>query len=91
MRTFADALPAVRYHHERLDGSGYPLGLRGDEIPLSAQILAIADVYDALTTDRVYRKAFSQASAFEILREETSRGLHNPKLVETFLSLVQSW
>lgn len=91
LRTFADALPAVRYHHERLDGSGYPLGLRGDEIPLSAQILAIADVYDALTTDRVYRKAFSQASAFEILREETSRGLHNPKLVETFLSLVQSW
>lgn len=91
LRTFSDALPAVRYHHERLDGSGYPLGLRGDEIPVSAQILAIVDVYDALTTDRVYRKAFSQEKAFEILRDEVVRGLHDEELVETFLSLVMSW
>ena len=85
---FSEALPAVRFHHERLDGSGYPLGLRGDQVPLVAQIMAIVDVYDALTTDRVYRAALSQAEAFRLLRDEAARGLHDPKLVETFIQLV---
>jgi putative two-component system response regulator len=90
LRTFKNALPAVRFHHERLDGSGYPLGLRGDEIPLSAQVLAIVDVYDALTTDRVYRPAFTQQKSFEILRDEVQRGLHDSELVEAFISLINS-
>ncbi|MBI3462610.1 MAG: response regulator [Planctomycetes bacterium] len=88
LRTFADSLPAVRFHHERLDGSGYPLGLKGDQVPVVAQIMAIVDVYDALTTDRVYRAALSQADACRILREEAARGLHEPHLLETFIRLM---
>lgn len=89
MRTFAESLPAVRYHHERLDGSGYPLGLRGAEIPLTAQIIAMVDVYDALTTDRVYRPALSKADALAILEEETQRGMHDRVLLDTFLRVLQ--
>jgi putative two-component system response regulator len=88
LRTFAESLPAVRFHHERLDGSGYPLGLRAEQVPLVAQVMAIVDVYDALTTDRVYRPALSKAEAIRILREEVSRGLHDANLVETFLRLL---
>jgi putative two-component system response regulator len=87
LRTFAESLPAVRFHHERLNGSGYPLGLRGDQVPLIAQVMAIVDVYDALTTDRVYRAALSKDEAVLILREEVSRGLHDANLVESFLQL----
>jgi len=54
-RFLADALPALRYHHERLDGTGYPNGLAAGEIPLLARVLAVADAYDAVTTDRPYR------------------------------------
>jgi putative two-component system response regulator len=88
LRTFAESLPAVRFHHERLDGSGYPLGLCGDQVPIVAQIMGIVDVYDALTTDRVYRPALSQSEAFRILRDEVTRGLHDTQLVETFLQQV---
>ena len=65
---FQDILPAVSSHHERLDGSGYPRGLKGDEIPLIARIVAVADAYDAMTSDRVYRKAMSRDDAFAELR-----------------------
>ena len=88
MRTFRDSLPAVRFHHERLNGSGYPLGLRGEQIPISAQIMAIVDVFDALTTDRVYRKALSHAEAFAVLRAEADRGLHDSRLIESFAQAV---
>ena len=90
LRTFADSLPAVRFHHERLDGSGYPLGLRGDEVPRLAQILAVADVYDALTATRHYRAAIAPTEAVEVLRDEAARGLHDPQLVETFISQIAS-
>lgn len=62
-----DVSIAVKYHHELLDGSGYPDGLRGDEIPLEAQVLAVADVFSALTTDRPYREGFNYWKAFEIM------------------------
>lgn len=88
MRTFTESLPAVRFHHERLDGSGYPLGLRGEQVPITAQILAIVDVYDALSSDRVYRKAMSSAESFAILREEASRGLHNSQLIDLLEQVV---
>lgn len=72
------------YHHERWDGSGYPEHLSGDKIPLSARIMAIADVYDALTSERCYKKAMSPEKAFTIIQEES--GTHfDPKLVEVFL------
>jgi putative two-component system response regulator len=80
----------VRHHHERQDGSGYPDALQGDAIPLLAQIVGIADVYDALTTDRPYRQALSQAEAFQLLDAETCRGLHRRDLVSFFKELGSS-
>jgi putative two-component system response regulator len=76
-------------HHERIDGSGYPRGLRGDEIPLEGRIAAIADVFDALTTDRVYRKAFALDKALEIMRD--GRGSHfDPELLDLFLGSLDT-
>jgi HD-GYP domain-containing protein (c-di-GMP phosphodiesterase class II) len=70
-----DAAPTIRWHHERLDGSGYPDGLAGDTIPLEARIIAVADVWDALTSDRVYRTAWSPAAARELLQREAGTKL----------------
>lgn len=70
-----------RYHHERFDGKGYPDGLKGDEIPISAQIVSIADVYDALTSERVYKKAFSHEKAMEMIINGEC-GIFNPVLLE---------
>lgn len=73
-------------HHEWFDGSGYPQGLRGEEIPLSARILALADVYDALTTKRVYKNAFSHRKSVEIILKES--GTHfDPDIVKVFIKL----
>jgi len=88
LRTFSESLDAVRFHHERRDGSGYPYGLRGDQIPLSAQIMAIVDIFDALTHERVYRAAQSNEGAFAELRAEGARGLHDPELIELFIATV---
>ena len=74
----------VRHHHERLDGSGYPDGLKGDEIPLLAQIIGVVDVYDAMTTTRPYRAARSSEDALEELAREVERGWRRPDLVEAF-------
>ncbi len=82
--------PIVRHHHERADGSGYPDGLVGDEIPLLAQIMSIVDVYDALTIDRVYRRAMSPDAAFVELRREAERGWRRKDLVDEYLSLHNS-
>lgn len=72
------------FHHEHWDGTGYPNGLKGKEIPLSARIVAIADVYDALTSDRPYKKAFSHEDAVEIIQKE--RGKHfDPDIVDAFI------
>jgi PAS domain S-box-containing protein len=71
-------------HHERFDGSGYPQGLKGEEIPLEGRIAAVADVFDALTSDRIYRAAFSSAEAFVMMRAE--RGSHfDPRVLDAFL------
>ncbi len=64
-----DTLLAIRHHHERVDGKGYPDGLAGDDIPLVARILAVADAYDALTSARPYRPAFTHEVALGILKE----------------------
>ena len=75
------------YHHEKWDGTGYPEGLKGEEIPLCARIMAIADVYDALTSERCYKKAMSSEEAVKIIEEES--GTHfDPKLVEIFLKYI---
>ncbi|MGH7499544.1 MAG: tetratricopeptide repeat protein, partial [Gemmatimonadales bacterium] len=78
-----DIKPVIRWHHEKYDGSGYPDGLRGDEIPLSAQIVCIADVYDAMTTTRSYRGAMTQEEAFG--RMEKSRHWWHPDVYHSFM------
>ena len=77
----------ARYHHERYDGKGYPEGLKGEEIPLEARIMALADVYDALISERVYKKAFSREKARQIILEE-SGAQFDPLLTELFLECV---
>ncbi len=79
----ADAIPVVRHHHEAWDGSGYPDGLRGEEIPLLARIFMVADAYDAITNDRPYRSKRSSEEALEIIRGEKGRQF-DPKVVEAF-------
>src|SRR5438045_2492505 len=78
-------------HHERMDGSGYPHGLRGDQIPLEARILAVADTYDVLISDRPYRKAFDKERGFRILREECGTHLWEPAVRALFRSLGENW
>lgn len=80
----------VRHHHERLDGSGYPDGLRGDAIPLLAQIAGIVDVFDALTSDRVHRRALTRDAACAELQHEVRRGWRSATLVSAFVSLSGS-
>lgn len=88
MKTLAPVLPIIRSHHERWDGSGYPDGLRGDDIPLLARILQVADIYDALTTARPYKPAFSHEHAIEIMIEEARRGWRDPELVSLFANIT---
>jgi len=88
MRSLAPVLPIIRHHHERWDGTGYPDGLKGEEIPLLARILQLADIYDALTTARPYKRALSPDDALNILREEVAKGWRDPKLVETFSDIL---
>jgi putative two-component system response regulator len=80
--------PIIRHHHERLDGSGYPAKLRGDDVPLLAQIVAIVDVYDALTTDRPYRKALPHIAAVQELEAGVRAGQYNARFVEAFLDIT---
>ena len=83
-------LPIIRHHHEKWDGTGYPDGLSGNEIPYLAQIFQVIDIYDALTSDRPHKKAYSSAEALRILKEETQQGWRNPKLVEQFIAFIGS-
>ncbi len=85
---FAAGALAIRHHHERCDGSGYPDGLAGDAIPLGARIIAVADVFDALTSERPYRAALPPAAALEHLRHHAGRTL-DPRVVTTFLELAR--
>jgi len=87
---FGDGMLIVRHHHERLDGSGYPDGLRGDAIPLLAQIMGIVDLFDAVTTTRPYRAAQSTEKAILELSDEAARGWKRPSLIETFIDLVRT-
>jgi HD-GYP domain-containing protein (c-di-GMP phosphodiesterase class II) len=81
-----DIRPMVRHHHEAWDGSGYPAGLAGEQIPLSARILCVADVYDALATDRPYRRAFGHQKALDIMAAEAGTRL-DPALFFLFREL----
>ncbi len=82
-------LPIIRHHKEHFDGTGYPDGLRGDKIPLKAQIVGVVDVYSALTSDRPFRRAKSQSEAIEIITDRARQGIHSPALVEKFTAWVK--
>jgi len=88
LRSFRNVLPIIRHHHEKQDGSGYPDGLKGEEVPLTARILQVTDIYDALTTDRPYHKAVPSQRAFAIMREEVNRGWWDASLVDQLELLV---
>lgn len=90
LRSLQAVRPIVRHHHERLDGSGYPDGLRGDEISLLAQIIGVVDVYDALTSQRPYQAAHSTDEAIEVLRQQVLRGWRRRDLVESFVAIIRS-
>jgi HD-GYP domain-containing protein (c-di-GMP phosphodiesterase class II) len=84
-----DVLPAIRHHHERVDGAGYPDGIGGDAIPVFARIIAIADAFVAITSDRPYRQRRSKQEAMEILRQGAGKQW-DAELVQRFLSLLEA-
>ena len=89
LKTLRPVLPVIRYHQERYNGSGYPEGLKGEDIPIHARIIGIVDCYDALTTDRTYRKAIPEKKALEIMAKETEEGLWDPDLFEIMKDLLK--
>ncbi len=88
LKSFRHVLPVIRHHHEKLDGSGYPDGLKGEDIMLSARILQTVDIYDALTTARPYRKALSPEEAFAVMQQEVKRGWWEGSLVAELEALI---
>jgi putative two-component system response regulator len=88
LRSLRSVRPIVRHHHERLDGSGYPDGLRNGAVPLLAQIVGLVDVFDALTTDRPYRSPVTRETAFEVLADEARKGWRDRMLVDAFVEVV---
>ena len=78
----------ILYHHEKMDGTGYPHKLKGDEIPLFARIIAVADTYDAMTTDRPYRKGFSRDTAISELKQMAGSQF-DPEMVNAFVERIQ--
>ncbi|MES0371933.1 MAG: HD domain-containing phosphohydrolase [Mariprofundaceae bacterium] len=90
LKTMQPTIDIIRSHHERWDGSGYPQGLKGEEIPLLARIFQLVDVFDALTSQRPYKKAYSVKKAIEIMQEECEKGFWNPELLAVFIELVES-
>jgi putative two-component system response regulator len=90
LKSFRAVLPIIRHHHEKLDGSGYPDGLRGDGIPVTARILQVVDVYDALTTKRPYKAALSMTEALQIMKQEVAKGWWDPRIFNEFERLITS-
>ena len=88
LRSFQLVLPIIRHHHERQDGTGYPDGLFGDEVPLTARVLQIVDVFDALITERPYKLAIPLDEAFQTIRTETERGWWDQSITEAFIDMM---
>ncbi|MBF2001352.1 MAG: two-component system response regulator [Synechococcales cyanobacterium M58_A2018_015] len=90
LRTMRGVIPIIRHHHERWDGSGYPDGLTGEEIPFLAQVFQLIDIYDALTHERPYKPAFSPQESLDIMLQETDKGWRNPNLMQRFMEFICS-
>ena len=89
LKSFRLVLPVIRHHHEKFNGSGYPDGLAGENIPVTARVLQIVDVYDALTTIRPYKPAFSTSDALQTMKEEVAKGWWDPDIFDQFERLVK--
>jgi putative two-component system response regulator len=89
LKTFQATLDIIHYHHERWDGSGYPDGLKGNKIPYLARVFQIIDIYDALVSERPYKKAFSAKEAARLIKEEMAKNWLDPQLAQEFLTVVQ--
>jgi putative two-component system response regulator len=87
LESLRDVIPLIRWHHERMDGRGYPDGLRADTLPLLVRILSVADVYDALASERPYRPALAHAECLDILRADAAGGGLDAELVKCFCGL----
>lgn len=90
LRNRSGVLPIIRHHHERWDGTGYPDGLSGSAIPYLAQVFQVIDIYDALTSDRPHKEAYSPRGALNILVDETRKGWRNPQLIDQFTNFIAS-
>jgi putative two-component system response regulator len=88
-QSLGQALDIIRHHHEKLDGSSYPDGLKGDEISVESRIMAVVDIFDALTSNRSYRKSLGKDAAFKVLREEAAEGKLDCHVVEELIDLIQ--
>ena len=87
LRSIRDVVPFIRWHHERMDGAGYPDGIFGGSIPLAVRVLSVADVYDALASERPYRASLGHDECLQILRTDAARGGLDPELVDVFCSM----
>ena len=90
MKSLESVLPIIRHHHEKWDGTGYPDRLKGEEIPLLARILQIADVFDALSSERSYKKALTMEQACRQLEKEAKAGWRDPELVPLFVNMLEN-
>jgi putative two-component system response regulator len=88
LKSFQLVLPMIRHHHEKMDGSGYPDGLRGKEIPMTVRVLQIVDVYDALSTQRPYKSALSTAEALGVMKHEVKKGWWDPEVLAEFEEML---
>ena len=88
LKSLRRVLPIIRHHHEHWDGSGYPDGLAGEDIPLLARVLQVVDVYDALRTARPYKAALSHEKAIEVMQDEADRGLWDCDIANAFIAMV---
>ena len=90
LRTMRKTRDIIRFHHERWNGSGYPSGLKGEEIPFLARVFQIVDIYDALASERPYKPVWPPQKIIAVMEEETGKGLWDPELMARFLDVVQS-
>ncbi|BAZ27353.1 response regulator receiver modulated metal dependent phosphohydrolase [Kalymmatonema gypsitolerans NIES-4073] len=91
LRNIRGVIPIIRHHHERWDGSGYPDGLVGEDIPYLAQVFQIMDIFDALVSERPYKRALTLEEALTVMAEETALGWRNPKLMQQFTEFISSF
>lgn len=90
LKSMQPTLPIIRHHHERWNGSGYPDGLKGEDIPYLARVFQILDVYDALSSERPYKKAFTAEQVIDIFETEAENGWYDPELIAVFMEILRT-